>query len=466
MNEKELLNLMNSMDDDLIDKKIDEFMSEKGECININNIKEKALNKMNNANGKRCGLKRKYAAAVLVAATVTISTVYAGDISNTIKSFINKSQVYSTVVDGDAFVLTEELRLDDDYSLTDVSVTKGDFQVTVKSNKKIDDGKVSHLNISAVAKNKPNVKYTAGGYSLDENRELMFLLFMNETENNYNIEPFKDFTFNIGGKSFDVSLSKAESVKVDNNIAIGSPEPVANSTVSPQPVTAATIGANAIANNGNINIQLLTSFKDGELELGTIGEPVAIKFQSRFENQDNGILSSGTSSMANPIKAFDESNNEYTLVIPKDSKRSPVTIFETTAKLGTPLTVKVPAVTVNYRKEVASGVILNIPKEGEAVINKELDFIIQKAVAKSIKRIDVDKAVVTFELNTGADKSIFITDMGVYSKNVKNAETVIEGNTAVMTMTFEKGVETVDFRFSWPYYVIRGNWSIELNKTK
>ncbi len=472
MNEKEIMNLLNSIDDDLIDQKIDEFMKEKGECVNMENINDKAMNKLN-TNKHKSRIKKRYIAAAAVAASLTVTTVYGSEISEVLKGFFNKSVVYSTVVDGDAYLLQSELKLDDNYTLKDVSVSSGKLEMTLLSKEKLEDSKVSLLNISAFAKNS-DTKYSVGGYSLNKSNDEILLLFMNETEQNYNIKPFKEFTFNVGGKSFDVALDKAENVAVDSTLFVGKSE--AETKVKPVNETAteettqaiyppiATVAATASDNNGNTNVQIVTDFVNDELVLSKLGEPAFTKFEKRFENKDNGIIGSGTSSTVKPILAYDENSQQYTLEESKDSKRIPITMFETTAAAGKPLTVKLPALTTRYEKIVADGITIEIPSEGKAELNKEVDLIQQKAVLKSIERISSDKAVVTVELNTGYNKGVKIIDMGEYSKEITKCETTIEDDTASMTLTFDENLEKADFHFSWPNFVVYGNWSIEIDK--
>ncbi len=473
MNEKDVMNLLNSIDDDLVDKKVDDLLREKGETFNIHAIKEKAMNKLNKKPVKKSKINRKTVIAAAVAATLTFSTVYAGEISKAIQSFFNKSVLYSTIVDGDAYYLPREVKLNDKFTLLNLSVSKGHLDAAVKPSAKLVDKQTEGLNVSVIPMNDPGVRYTVGGYGYDADGVMQFS-FMNETENNYNIAPFKDFKFTIDGVSYDISLEKADNLKTDASLIVGKPhnENVGNDE-TPDELTPnyeqttpliANVAGIASVKDGKTNIQLVASFEDEDLILRNLGEPEFTEFKHSFKNENGGILGSGTSGIKKPITAYDKNNNPYTLNEPENAVGRPITLFETTANT-TDLTVKLPAVSVGYEK-IVTETSLTIPKEGEVSVNKELDFIIQKANVKSIKRVSEDTAVVEFDLNTGKDKSVWITDIGAYSKDVIKAETIIKDNTATMTMTFDKNLEKVDFRFSWPSFVIRGNWLIELGADK
>lgn len=465
MNENDLMNLLNSIDDDLVDKKIDDLLNQKGEVIDMGRIKEKSLNKLQEQGTRRNRKSKKPVAAAVIAATLIISTaVYASEISTAIKSFFNKSMVYSTVVDGDAFYLPEEIKLNDDITLLTVSVSKDHVMMNLKFESKLEDEEFEGLNIGIIPKNNEKNRYTVGGYMPIDNGICMFS-FINLAEKNYDIAPFKDFSLEIAGTSYDISLAKAEGVNMDN-LTVGKPNAAddgSDESSNDDAPLIANVAGSIQEKDGKASIQLIAGFDDPELKLRTLGEFEFDEFISSFENYSDGSTGRGGGSATKPILAYDQNNTAYTLTMPEGALARPNTVFETDAKPDANLTVKLPAIVVSYEKQVES-LNLTIPKEGKVALNKELDFIIQKAVVKSIERTSDTTAVIEFELNTGADKTVAITDLGVSSIGVSKAETVIKGNTATMTMTFDKNIDSADFTFQWPSYQIFGNWSIELGK--
>lgn len=454
MNDKELTELMNNVDNELIDQKIDDLLEKNGNSADCSSIKEKAMKKLDHKQMKKMKLQKRYVLAASIAATLMVSTVYAKEISAVIQSFFHKSVVNETVVDGDAYYLPQEMKLNDKFTLLDVMVSKDHLDMSVKLNEALGEKETDSLDVSIVPADNDKVRYTVGGYGYGSEGELEFS-FMNAVENNYNIAPFQEFVLTIGDASYNVSLAKAEALNTDERLNIGtSPE-------AEQVPLIANVAGSSAKRMEETDIQLVASFEDKDLKLKALGEPEFSEFSHKIENDGEMVLSAGTGGVTKPILAYDKSNTAYPLTEPKDAVGRPITRFETTASADTDLTVKLPAICVGYEKDVTQ-LSLQIPKEGEVTINKELDFLIQTVNVKSIKRTSDTTAVVEFALNTGKDKNVFITDLGAYSKDVIQAETKINGNTATMTMTFEKGTDNVDFDFSWPNYVIQGNWEISL----
>ncbi len=458
MNEKELMSLLNSIDDDLIDKKIDELLNEKGDSVNMENIKEKALKKLNqNGSVKKSRRIRKSLVAAALVATLAVPTVYADEISNAIKSFFNKTTVYNKVVDGDAFYLPNEVKLNEDLTLLNASVSEENMHIIIKSDIWKDD---SCPKIFIEPKSDESIRLEAGGYGIFNDNEWNFF-FYKEGESDFNVQPFKDFKLLINDEPFDISLEKAESVKVENLTVGEAAISYVDTSVSVDSI--ATVAGILTTDNGKTNIQIIPAFEDKDLRLSAIGTPLATEFISTFENfEDGSAVGSRTSSITNEILAYDKNNNSYVLQRPEKST-STNTFFSVDEKAELPLTVKIPAISAHYEKQVTNYNI-PIPKEGEIAIDKELDFIIQKAILKSVKRTSEDTAIVEFELNTGDNKSVSIIDISAISPDVKKGEIVITGNKAVMTLTFENNIEEANFTSSWAYYLIEGDWSIELNE--
>ncbi|MCY6484831.1 hypothetical protein OW763_10810 [Clostridium aestuarii] len=448
MNEDRLNELLNNCDDDLIEKEIDKLLE--GVEINMDSIKKKAYQKLNNSNKKVRRKKRlPYIAAAVCICSLSLTSAYAEDISQAIKSFMNKTPVYSTMVDGDAYCLNEKYELNKDITINSVMSSKGKLEMKLTTNLSKDELK----DINIISKNNSDTVYSPGGYSEGENE--YFFSFMNETKNNYDIKAFKDFKLVIAGKSYDVSLEKAKSL--DLNKKIYTAEAKVNNIKGVNVGVTKTVDKN----NNKFYLQLITSFEDKDLKLNTLGKPIARKVECMLENGKNGISSSSTSSKPEDIYVFDEMNNKYKLSIPENSKGRPVTTFETKAPKNKNLVVKLPALVACYEKTIDT-FSLDIPSKGEKILNKKIDFNIQKAVLKKITRVSSTSAKVEFELNTDGDKNIDIRSFDFYSRDVKKINAEFNGDKAVINLEFDKNIDNANIEISYPEFTINGDWVINM----
>ncbi|WP_053955002.1 hypothetical protein [Inediibacterium massiliense] len=444
MNEDQLIDLLKNLDDDLVEKEINKLLE--GVEIDMDSIHKKANEKLRNNNKKvKSRKKLPYVAAACVC-LFSITAVYADDISQAIQSFFNKTPVYSTVVDGEAYYLKGSKSLDKNIKLESVMVSEGNLEVELSS----DLSEEELENISIISKNDLNTIYEVGGYSKEGDK--YSFSFANEKEKNYNIKPFKEFTLMIAGKSYDVSLEKAKSLDANSKICTND---------SQKNIEGVNMGAKLIDNNEKLNIQLIASFNDKDLKLSSLGTPIDKKVVSVTENKKDGIFGSGTSSRTEDLYVWDKMNNKYKLEIPKDAKGRPVTTFETNAPKGENLTVKVPAIIAGYEKTMDS-FKLDIPESGEANVNKEIDFKVQKAIMKSIKRVSPTSAQIEFELNTHRDKNITIRSFDLYSKDFKKISTEINGNKGIVNLEFDKDMENTNIEISYPDFVMNGDWTIDM----
>lgn len=466
MNDKEVMNLLNSLDDDLIDQKIDELLAQKGEEVPMNRIKERAMDRMLRRNTtKRKPVKRALLAASLIA-VLSVSTVYAEDLTHAISSlFHNKSTLYSTVVEGDAYYLPGDMPLDGDLTLTYVSMSKDKLDLKLRTGRPLDSQELQDLQIAILPKNGGDTRYTVGGYGVKEEQKELFLSFYNERQDNYGITPVQEFTLQLGGKSYPVALAKSDRVDT-GKLVLGTPENPSLQAVGQQDQTVRIAGS-MNARNGSALIQLIPDFQDPELKLSSLGEPASAELVSSFKHDKSGILSIGGRLRGKPITAYGPEGQAYELKAPKEGEHKVnSTLFEVDGIDGaTPLTVKLPAVIAHYEKDVAS-VTVPLPPEGEVEVNREVDFVLQKAVVHSVKRLSDQTAAIEFELNTGGRKDVSLGELGVYSNDVTEAKTVLSGNKAVVTVTFEPGLTSIPLQFTWPHYVIRGDWSIALGGGK
>ncbi len=446
MNEDKLMQLLNSLDDDLVDKEIDKLLE--GVEIDMKSINEQAHKKLNNQYKKANSRKRHFYLAAACLGILSVTTLYARDISEAIMSFFNKTPVYSTIVDGDAYYLKESCTLNEHLTIESIMVSEGKLDMELTSDLSLD--KLGDIHI--IAKDNPSIVYFPGGYSYEDNK--YSFSFMNETEQNYNITPFKEFDFIIAGNTYEVSLDEA--VSFDANSKIYTPDTAKIS------VEGVNIGAKIIDSNGKVNIQLITSFEDEKLKLSRLGKPKEISSHGTFENLgERGTIGSSGSSEVEALYVLDEAGNHYTLDIPKDSKGRPVTLFETNAPKGKALTLKLPAIIASYHEQIDT-LQVSIPKEGEILINKEIDFKIQKARVKSIKRTSPTSAEIEFELNTGLNDKINLRSFNFYSTNLQKITAKFNSNKAVMTLVFDEKVAHADLEISYPYFVIDGDWVIDM----
>ncbi|SNS61661.1 hypothetical protein SAMN05446037_101490 [Anaerovirgula multivorans] len=447
MNEDKLIQLLNSLDDDLVEEEIDKLLE--GVEIDMDSINKKAHKKLNNNNKKVKGKKRfLYVAACLCFFSIT--TIYANDISQVVKAFFNKTPIYSTIVDGEAYYLKERYSLDDNIILENVMVSEGNLEMEITTDLSLDE--LGGISINVIPKNNPNIVYFPGGYSQEGNE--YFFDFMNQTEENYNITPFKDFTLSIAGNSYEVSLEKAKSLDINSKIYA--------SNVAAKGLEGVNIGAKIIEGNDKVNVQLITSFEDKNLKLTNFGKPKETNISLTVENRgEDGLIGSRSSSVTEDLYVFDETGNEYKLEIPQNSKGYPVTIFETNAPNNKDLTLKLPAITASYHETIDS-FSLDIPNEGEVNLNKEINFRIQKAIVKNINRISPTSAEIEFQLNTGVNENINISSFHFHSPDMKKMSTEFNGDKAIMTLEFDESLVTTNLEISYPDFVMNGNWIIDM----
>ncbi|PKM76563.1 MAG: hypothetical protein CVU90_11430 [Firmicutes bacterium HGW-Firmicutes-15] len=446
MNEDKMIVMLSNLDDDLIEKEIDNLMD--GVECDMESINRKANQKLEKYNRKMKFRKiLPYAAAVCLC-FICINTVYADEISQALRSFFNKTPVYSTMVDGGAYYLKGSLVLDDNLAIDSFMVSEGRLDMELASKlgiEVLDDMKI-------IPKDVPDAQYVMGGYSEDGNNKYFFS-FMNGKENNNNIKPFKAFDLLVGGKTYAVTLDEAKSL--DRAQKLSASEATSNN------IDMVTVGANSIEKNGKQAVQLIASFKNKDMKLSRFGQPVDTTVKNVVENVGNGIEATGTGSRTEDIYATDKSGTKYKLEVPADAKAAPVTTFETGASKDSQLTINLPALLATYQKSV-DNFRVDIPKDGETILNHEVDLIAQKAVAKSIKRLSPKSAELVFQLNTGDEKYVGIRSFQVHDKDMKKISSEFSGDTAVMTIEFDKAVDALDLEISWPSFVMNGNWTINM----
>lgn len=442
MNEDKIIWILSRLDDDLAEKEVDKLME--GVDFDMESIKRKAVQKLARHN-KKPHLRRRLAyAAAVCACFVCLNVVYADEISDTIKSFLNKTPVYSTMVDGKAYYLPQSLKLDDKTTIDSFMVAADRMELELTS----DLSPELLCSMKIVSPNDPDTEYTLGGYSRDGDKKYSFYL-MNAKENNDQFKPSREFKLLVGGQTYAITLEEAKSLDGTQKLAESGP--------NSKQIDFVTVGANSIDQNGKQAVQLIASFKDQDMKLNAFGEQ--LDKISRFTIEDLG--KTGTGPNLADIYATDEKGNKYKLEKPQDAKAIPFTTFITGAPKDTGLTVNVPALQARYEKKVGSFSI-DIPKNGEENLNRELDLFAQKAVVQSVTRLSPSSAKLVMKLNTGDQKFVKIRSFSVYSEGIKKIDAEFNGDTAIMTLEFNKPIDTADLEISWPEFEINGNWTINL----
>ena len=353
------------------------------------------------------------------------------------------------MVDGKAYYLPERLKLDDQTTVDSFMVASDRMEMELTS----DLSGEAICNIKVVPQNNSSVEYTSGGFSVEGDNKY-FLLLVNDKEKNYKFIPAKEYNLLLGGKTFTMALEEAKSLDGTQKLAESAPN--ANK------IDLVTVGANSIERDGKQAVQLIASFKDQDMKLEAFGESKNKISRLTMENLGkNGLTSNGTGLKVGDIYATDEKGSKYKLEKPKDAKTMPITTFVTEAPQGTSLTVTLPALQACYQKNVDS-LSINIPKNGMETLNREVDLIAQKAVVQSVERLSPTSAKLTFKLNTGNQEFVKIKSFNVYNSDVKKIDSEFNGDTAIMTLEFNKRIDAADLEVSWPSFEINGNWTINL----
>lgn len=471
MNEKEMMELLNSVDNDLIEKELEDLM--KDIDIDMPSITAKAYAKLNNRMSEQPHIRessfRKRLIPVAVAAVVIvgISSVYASELSDFVKSFMNKTEIYETVTDGKGFYLNSPVQLDDGHSLDMVFFTSDRFEMNLTYPLASD----TLPDIKGVTKN--GDVYTPGGYGYDEDKGLM-LSFINMAEKNYSFAPTQEIELIIDGKSYDISLSESVSVLAKGEIVppvqytdaepdesmMSDPDIKTESDTQAERITADWV--NIGYKKTDDGIMIVTSFDDTELKLGDVGVPGTDVNTHKFINEGSSTISSGMSSMIGPLLGYDEDQNEYKYSIDENATGRPITKFISDVPDGKKIRLELPGIMVQYEKLINSFSI-EIPELNETVfVNKEIDLKLQKMVCQSITRTSETSAQIIFKLNTGDKKETSIWYVGMQNLDLLTGESVFKDGYCTFDITFDKDLTNTDIELVWPEFVVRGDWTFEI----
>lgn len=439
MNEKQIQTLMQNLDNDLLAKELDDLMSDVE--VDLESISQKAFTKLNK---QRIKMRRKRFYPLVAACLITvigISNAYAADISDFVRSFFNQRAIYSTVTDGSAYYLESPLQLDKESKLENVIFTKDKLDMNLTF--PLTEDKPPKISVAT-----PNGKiYKPGGYSYDNN--CLLLSFWNEAEQNYVFSPTKELKLMIGEKSYSIHLAEGAPV-----VGSGQIIPAEQTDIS---------WVNVGYKKNDRGVQILTSFTDKDLKLVGIGEPAQKIVTQKFKNE-NGIISSGTSSMAKPLLGYDKDKNVYTYNQAKNAVGRPVTQFETQTPVHKEIELKIPSLVVGYEKDFAD-IDVAIPKLNEEKrIDKEIDLKLQKIILQSIKRTSATTAELKFALNTGDTAGVAVQEVSLYSKDVQSGDSIWQGDVCTMRISFNEKLKDAKFNVSWPHFVVNGNWNLKIKE--
>ncbi|MEG6523634.1 hypothetical protein [Desulfotomaculum sp. 1211_IL3151] len=437
MNEKQIQMLMQNLDNDLLAKELDDLTSDLE--VDLDSITQKAFNKLNQERLKK---KRKRFYPLVAACLITvigISNAYAAEISDFVRSFFNQRAIYSTVIDGSAYYLESPLQLDKEVKLENVIFTKDKLDMNLTFS--LIEDKLPEI-LVATANGKI---YKPGGYGYDNDR--LLLSFWNEVEHNYMFSPTEELKLIIGEKSYSIHLTEGVPV-----VGSGEINPAEKTNID-----WVKVGYKKI----DQGVQILTSFTDNDLKLVAIGEPDQNTVTRIFKNE-NGITSSGTSSMTKPLLGYGKDKNVYTYNQAKDAVGRPVTQFETQDPADTEIELKIPSLLVGYEKDFGN-IDVAIPELNEEKrIDREIDLKLQKITLQSIKRTSATTAELKFALNTGDKAEVAVREVSLYSKDVQSGDSVWQGDVCTMGISFDGKLKNAQLNLSWPRFEVKGNWTLKI----
>ena len=420
MNEKQIRNIIQSLDSDLLDKELDALMGEID--VDVDSILTKAQSKLEQEHKKMKKIRLVPIVAAIVCVMIGTTVVYADEISDFLKSFFGKSTVYSTVVDGTAYYLETPVDLDSGGQLYAVMFTQSDLELVI-------DADFSDISV-AIGDGK---EYEPDGYSRGPNgAEFGF----------YGLTPVQDIVVTLDGKPHSIHLTQAAAA-VDNGNII---------PAEPNPIDWIHMGYKRTDNG----VQIFTSLADGDLKLQMIGSPVKREVKATFNNQTNSCGSNH--SPTQPIAGYDKDGNVYEYVYEENPLAWPVTRFESNAPAGKEITLEIPGIIVGYGK-IFTKFNIDIPLVGEENHpNKEIDLGLQKMVLQSIVRTSATTAELKFTLNTGERKEVSINDTSIDSADVLGGELLWKDDLCTMTVTFDEGLTQAELMVGWPSFLVSGDW--------
>ncbi|MEA5135237.1 MAG: hypothetical protein VB035_03770 [Candidatus Fimivivens sp.] len=426
MTEGQIWSFMQVLDDDLMENEWGNLMA--GIEMDVASISQKTHDKIRKQQEKVKGRRKKMwiFAAAAWCILVGTSTVYASEIKDFFKFFLNKAAIYSTVVEGQGYYLDVPVKLDDGGELRKVIFAGGKLELvlTLPSGKQ-----TATLSVRA----DDGHSYTPAGYSRGpQGVEASF----------NNISPSAKIYLTVDDKEYPVALTAGVSL-------------VSGSDIIPAEENAIDwvhIGYRRVDDG----VQIVTDLVDKNLDLIEIGAPKREKVNSSFSNKDHGL--STTSSRTKPLIGADKDGNTYEYVRDPQETGRPLTVFTSNAPAGKEIKLTVPSIIVDAPKELVK-VRVNIPALNEKIgVDQEIDLGLQKMVLQSVKRTSEATAELKFALNTGNQTMVAIREAVVESADAQSGELLWENSSCTMQLTFDKAPKTAELVISWPSFVINGNW--------
>ncbi|MDF3003960.1 MAG: hypothetical protein K0S22_432 [Oscillospiraceae bacterium] len=426
MTERQVWSFMQGLDDDLMENEWGHLMADIE--VDVASISQKTHDKIRKQQEKVKSRRKKVwiFAAAAWCILVGTSTVYASEIMDFFKFFLNKAAIYSTVVEGQGYYLDTPVKLGDGGELRKVIFAGGKLELVLT----LPGGKQT-ANLSVRADD--GHRYTPAGYSHGpQGVEASF----------NNISPSAKIYLTVDDKEYPVALTAGTPL-------VGSGEII---PAEENAIDWVHIGYRRVGHG----VQIVTDMVDKNLNLVEIGAPKLEKVNSSFSNKDHGL--STTSSRTKPLIGVAKDGKTYEYVRNSEETGRPLTVFTSNAPSDREIKLTVPSIIVDAPKELVK-VRVNIPALNEKIgVDQEIDLGLQKMVLQSVKRTSETTAELKFALNTGDQSMVAIREAIVESADAQSGELLWENSSCTMQLTFNKAPKTAELVFSWPSFVINGNW--------
>ncbi len=430
MTERQMWSFMQGLDDDLMENEWGNLMANIE--VDMASISQKTQDKIRKQQEKTKSRRKKMWIFVAAAWCILVgtSTVYASEIIDFFKFFLNKTAIYSTVVEGQGYYLDTPVQLGDGGELRKVIFTGGKLELVMT----LPGGK-STADLSVRAED--GRQYTPSGYSRGpQGVEASF----------NNISPSAKFYLTVDGKEYPVALTAGVSL-------------VSGSDIIPAEENAIDwvhIGYRRVDHG----VQIVTDLVDKNINLLEIGAPRLEKVNASFSNKDH--TSHTTSSRTKPLLGADKDGNTYEYVSDTEDAGRPLTVFTSNAPADREIKLTVPSIIVDAPEEHVK-VRVDIPALNEKIsINQEMDLGLQKMVLESVRRTSETTAELKFALNTGDQSMISIREAIVECADAQSGELLWENGSCTIKLTFENAPKTAELVVGWPSFVVNGNWVLLL----
>lgn len=425
MDENKINCLMDALDNDLIINELDEIMNTVD--INTESISRKAqwkLRKELNNIKKRKKRVAAFMAACLIA-VCGVTTVYADEISNFVQALLNKTSVYSTVVEGSTYYLESPLALENNQSLTNAM-----FDL---------DG----LNLRLVldTRSKPNIKVVLDG------KEVSPSGFMIESDgvslSFYGVAPTESFDLMIDNQSYHVILSESTPI-VDGNKIVES---------KPNEIQWISIGCKKT----QTGIQILSDIQDDRIKLLSLMIPNNDTVAEHFDK--SGLHSNYMENQ--PLFGYDKNGKKYEYRCDPNDMGRPQTMFTTDAPTNQAIELKIPGIVVSSEIEYELDVLL--PSVGkEEKVTKTVDLGLQQMVLRRVERTSQTTATIEFVLNTGENEKVRILDALLLIESAESGDILWENGICTINIVVDENIPDLKLSIFSPNFIVDGNWVLNI----